>query len=363
MLEKILKGVNHSVFQMFSRSIKSITTLRTMSHIPSVQKVVLIREVGGPEVLRFEEDFPVPNINADEVLIKNKFSGINFIESYFRKGLYPSQKPYVLGREAAGTVVAKGDAVSKFNIGDKVAYLSPGTFAQYTKYPENGKILKLPKETTDEQLKFYAGSLVQGLTALTFVNDAYDVKKGDYILLYAAAGGAGLIFNQLLKLKGAHTIAVASTDEKLKLAQQYGAEYVINSSKDDTLSKVLEITNGEGVAAAFDSIGKDTFEISLQAIKRKGTLVSFGNASGPVPPFSINRLSSKNLKVLRPQVFGYITTPEEWNHYASKLIELLSSGDLKVFISGTYPLSEYRAATEALEGRKTVGKLVLEIPE
>lgn len=333
------------------------------SNIPSVQKVVLIRENGGPEVLRYEEDFPVPSIKANELLIKNKYAGVNFIEAYFRKGLYPSEKPYVLGREAVGTVVAKGDSVTKFEIGDKVAYLSSNTFAQYTKFPEDGKIIKLPSDASDEKLKTVSGALLQGLTALTFVNEAYNVQKNDYILLYAAAGGAGLIFDQLLKLKGAKTIAVASSDEKLQLAKEAGAQYLVNSSKDDIVKKVLEITNGEGVAAAFDSIGKDTFEATLQLVKRKGTIVSFGNASGAVPPLSINRLSAKNLKLLRPQLFGYIAEPEEWEHYSTELINLLDSNKLKINISKTYPLKNYRQATEELEARRTVGKLVLEIPE
>ena len=152
---------------------------------------------------------------------------------YKRQGLYPSEKPYVLGREAVGTVVAKGDSVTKFEIGDKVAYLSSNTFAQYTKFPEDGKIIKLPSDASDEKLKTVSGALLQGLTALTFVNEAYNVQKNDYILLYAAAGGAGLIFDQLLKLKGAKTIAVASSDEKLQLAKEAGAQYLVNSSKDD----------------------------------------------------------------------------------------------------------------------------------
>ncbi|QEU58681.1 Zta1 [Kluyveromyces lactis] len=339
------------------------TSIRTMSSIPSVQKVVLIRENGGPEVLKYEEDYPVPKIGATDLLIKNKYAGINFIEVYFRKGIYPSEKPYVLGREAVGEVVAKGDQVDKYNVGDKVAYLSASTFAQFTKYPQNGHLIKLPKDISAEKEKIIAGSLVQGLTPLTFIDEAYNVQKGDFILVYAAAGGVGLIFDQLLKARGARTIAVASTDEKLQLAKEYGAEFLINSTKDDIVEKVKEFTNGEGVAAAFDSIGKDTFETTLQVVKRKGTIVSFGNASGAVPPFAINRLSPKNLKLVRPQLFAYVADPSEWEHYSSELIRLIDSGELKITISKVYPLKDYKEATEALESRKTVGKLILEIPE
>lgn len=341
-------------------------SLRTMSSsaIPSVQKVVLIRETGGPEVIRYEEDFPVPKISENELLIKNSYAGVNFIEAYFRKGIYPSEKPYVLGREAVGTVVAKGEkSGDKFEIGDKVAYLSPGTFAQYTKYPSNGKIIKLPQDISKEKLITTAASLVQGLTALTFIDEAYSVKKGDYILVYAAAGGVGLILDQLLKKRGARTIAVASTDEKLQLAKEYGAEFLINSSKEDIVERVNEITNGQGVEAAFDSVGKDTFETTLQALKRKGTFVSYGNASGPVPPVPLNKLVPKNIKLVRPQVFGYITADDEWEHYSSELVRLIDSGELKIKVFKVYPLKDYRQTTEELEGRKTTGKLVLEIPE
>lgn len=330
--------------------------------IPATQKVVLINGTGDLDVIKYQ-DYPVPTIGDSELLIKNKYAGVNYIESYFRKGIYPVEKPYVLGREATGVVVAKGNSVKGYDIGDKVGYISNATFAQYTKFSESGPILKLPKDSSDEKLKFYAASLLQGLTALTFIHEAYDVKPDDYILLYAAAGGVGLIFDQLLKLRGAHTIAVSSTDEKLSLAKKFGAEFGINPSKDDILSKVKEITNGNGVDAVFDSVGKDTFETSLAALKNKGTFVSYGNASGPVPPFSISKLSPKNIKLLRPQLYAYITAPHDWEKYSKKLLELLDSNKLKILIHKTYPLSEYKEAANELESRKSTGKLVLEIPQ
>ncbi|SCU84037.1 LAMI_0C05930g1_1 [Lachancea mirantina] len=347
---------------MLRSATKALNSTRLMSSLPSVQKVVLIRETGGLEVLRFEDNFPVPEISSDEILIKNKYAGINYIESYFRKGIYPAEKPYLLGREASGVVVARGDNVDKFQVGDKVAYLSGNTFAQYTKIAQDKQILKLPETTTDDHMKQYAALMVQGLTALTFVNDAYSVQKGDFVLLYAAAGGAGLAFNQLLKQKGAHTIAVASTDDKLQLARDYGAEYFINSQKDDILAKVMEYTNGEGVDAAFDSVGKDTFEITLSALKRKGTFVSFGNASGPVPPLNIGRLSPKNIKLLRPQLFAYVTGADDWERYSKEFVRLVDSDLLTAKIFGVYPLENYKDAAELMEARKTVGKLLLEIP-
>ncbi len=337
--------------------------IRTMStQIPKTQKAIRIHETGGLDVLRYE-DAPVPEINDDEVLIKNKYAGINFIENYFRTGLYPAPKPQTLGREASGVIVAKGKNVKEFDIGDNVAYASPATFAQYTKYNPAIRIFKLPKDATEEKLQLYGGLFIQGFTALTFITEAYDVKKGDYILVHAAAGGVGLILTQLIKARGAHVIATASTDAKLQLAKENGAEFLINSKTEDVTKKVLEITNGKGVIASYDGVGKDTFQISLDSLARKGTLISFGNASGAVPPVPLTALNPKNLKLLRPTVFNYIADKEEWDYYSKELFDLVESGKLKLDISKIYPLSDYRQAAEDLESRKTTGKLLLEIPQ
>lgn len=333
--------------------------------LPSTQKVALFEENSDSvDVIKYT-DFDTPKIaSPNEIIIKNKFAGVNFIDSYFRKGIYPSQKPHIFGREAVGVVAAVGDKVTKFSVGDKVAYLSGSTFAQFTKLTDSYvQILKLDPSTSDESLKFYAAALLQGLTALTFIHEAYVVKKGDYVLVWAAAGGVGKILTQLISQQGAHVIAIASTEEKLALAKKYGAEYGVNHLTDDIVEKVKEITDGKGVNASFDSVGKDSAEISLTSLGRKGTFVSYGNSSGVVPPLSINRLSPKNLTVLRPQLFGYVTTSEEWEHYVRLLFKLIDSGDLKIDILKTYPLSEYKQATYDLEGRKTTGKLVLEVPQ
>lgn len=333
--------------------------------LPSTQKVALFEENSDSvDVIKYT-DFDTPKIaSPNEIIIKNKFAGVNFIDSYFREGIYPSQKPHIFGREAVGVVAAVGDKVTKFSVGDKVAYLSGSTFAQFTKLTDSYvQILKLDPSTSDESLKFYAAALLQGLTALTFIHEAYVVKKGDYVLVWAAAGGVGKILTQLISQQGAHVIAIASTEEKLALAKKYGAEYGVNHLTDDIVEKVKEITDGKGVNASFDSVGKDSAEISLTSLGRKGTFVSYGNSSGVVPPLSINRLSPKNLTVLRPQLFGYVTTSEEWEHYVRLLFKLIDSGDLKIDILKTYPLSEYKQATYDLEGRKTTGKLVLEVPQ
>lgn len=332
------------------------------TQIPKTQKAIRIHETGDLDVLRYE-DAPVPEINDNEVLIKNKYAGINFIEKYFRTGLYPAPKPQTLGREASGVIVAKGKNVKGFEIGDNVAYASGATFAQYTKYDPALRIFKLPKDASEEKFQLYGSLFVQGFTALTFITESYDVKKGDYILVHAAAGGVGLLLTQLINARGAHVIATASTDEKLKLAKENGAEFLINSKTEDVTKKVLEITNGKGVIASYDGIGKDTFQISLDSLARKGTLISYGNASGAVPPVPLTALTSKNLKILRPTVFTYIVTEDEWEHYSKELFDLVESGKLKQDISKIYPLSEYRQAAEDLEQRKTTGKLLLEIPQ
>ncbi|CEP62175.1 NADPH:quinone reductase LALA0_S04e09538g [Lachancea lanzarotensis] len=328
--------------------------------LPSVQKAVFFTENGGLDVLKYE-DFPVPKIGDNDVLVKNRFAGVNFIESYFREGIYPTEKPYVLGSEASGVVAAVGKNVKGLEVNDKIAYLTRGALAQYTKVADTSPLVKLPASSTDEQLKQYAASLVSLLTALTFTKESYSIQKGDFALLYAAAGSAGIAFNQTLKKAGARVIAVASTDEKLKIAQKYGAEFLINSSKEDILKRVLEITNGEGVSVAYDSVGKDTFETTLAALKRKGTFVSYGNASGPVVPFALSRLTPKNVKLLRPSLFGYLGSKEERDYYFQEFVTGLESNSLKIPINKTYPLSEYKQATSELEARKTTGKSVVEI--
>lgn len=353
MLATLRNQVLPSSFRFFSK----------IMSIPPTQKAAYVNAVSeSPDAIIYGDvESPVITEPTD-LIVKNKYSGVNFIESYFRKGIYPSQFPLIFGRESAGVVAAVGEKVSNFKVGDKVAYLSPKTFAQYTKVSlQHVQLKKLHESTSDDELIQWGGLLVQGLTAITFAHEAYAVQKGDYILVWAAAGGVGQILTQYAASLGARVIAVASSDEKLKIAKDLGAEFLVKLS-DDVAEKVKEITKGAGVAASFDGIGKDTFEASLASLARKGTLVSYGNASGVVPPLSINRLSPKNIRVLRPQVFGYITTKEEWEHYTDLLLKVLKDGTVKISIE-KFPLSEYKDVTTALEARKTTGKLVLEIPQ
>ncbi|KAI5960893.1 ZTA1 [Candida theae] len=338
-----------------------------MSHtLPKTQKVILINDIGDFDKIQYVTDFPTPTIASDkDIIVKNAYSGINFIEAYFRKGVYPlPAKPYVFGREASGEVVAVGSSVSNLKVGDKIAYLSPSTFAQYTKITDaHIQYVKLPSSVSDKDLEVYGSLLLQGLTALTFINEAYKVEKGDFVLVWAAAGGVGKILVQLISQLGAHVIAVASTKEKLELAKSFGAEYLIDANSDDIDNQVDKITNGKGVAASFDSVGKDTFYTSLNSLARKGTFVSYGNSSGPVTPFPLALLSPKNVKLLRPSLNAYIYTPEEWQHYSKWLVDLYQSGKLKFDIYKVYDLKDYKQAAQDLEGRKTHGKLTLKIPQ
>lgn len=336
--------------------------------LPSTQKAVLMYENGASlDVVKYA-DVPTPQItSASDIIIKNKFAGINFIEAYFRKGIYPTKLPFIFGREASGVVAAIGSDVTKFKVGDRVAYLLPNTFAQYTKIPDSHVHIKNINDFTtgedDKDMKVWGATLVQGLTAKLFIKDAYDVKKNDYALVWAAAGGVGTLLTQLIAQKGGHVIAVASTAEKLETARNNGAEYLINSSSENVLEKVMEFTNDNGVQVVYDSIGKDTFEISLAAVARKGSLVSYGNASGVVPPLSINRLSPKNVKLLRPQLYAYVAEPAEWNEYVDSLGRDIANKTLNFDILQTFSLAEYTKAAALLEGRKTQGKLVLEISQ
>jgi NADPH:quinone reductase len=262
-------------------------TFKMSSSIPSTMKGVLCNAVGGPEVLEYKPDLPVPTPKEGEVLVKNHLSGINFIDIYFRIGLYQAPKPEILGREAVGTIVSTGPGEVKYGlkVGDRVVYLGTGSYADFTAVSTE-KIVKVPEGISDEDA---AAGLLQGLTVIGLVEEAHKVKKGETVMVHAAAGGVGLILCQVLRKIGVKIIATAGGEEKGKWAKQAGADVVIDYKKEgvDWVKEVKEATGGEGCDAVFDSVGKDTFDGSLEVVKRKGMMVSFGNASGAVPPFSI----------------------------------------------------------------------------
>lgn len=252
--------------------------------IPSTQTAIVAVEAGGPEVLQFRTDYPVPVPDEGQVLVKNMLSGVNFIDIYFRTGLYPSTKPEVLGREAAGTIVSLGPNTEEhgLKVGDRVIWLGNLSYAEYTAAPA-AKTVKIPDGVSDEAA---VASFMSGLTVLALAEEAYPAKSGDWVLLHAAAGGAGWLMTQILKTLGAKVIGTAGGPEKVALVKSLGAEHVIDYLSDEGKNWpkiVKEITNGRGVDAVYDSVGADTWEGSLDAVKRKGTIVWFGNSSGPIP--------------------------------------------------------------------------------
>lgn len=330
-----------------------------MAPVPSSMRTVQINKNGGVEVLE-HNTVPVPTPAANEVLIRNRFSGINFIDTYFRTGLYPAPAfPLTLGREGAGEVVSVGDSVPADiapALGTNVVYMHTAAYGEYVAVPAD-KVVPVPEGVSLENA---AAVFLQGLTAWTFVREAADVKAGQWTLVHAAAGGVGLLLCQMLRSVGAKVIGTASTAEKLELARANGAEWTINSN-DDVVAKVKEITGGHGIDAILDGVGKVTFEPDMEMVALKGQIISFGNASGAVDPVNILRLGAKNVRLMRPQVYGYITQRHELERYAGELFDMVKSGKLNVAIHKVYPLADVAQAHKDIESRKTTGKLLLQI--
>ncbi|KAK5061073.1 hypothetical protein LTR84_007614 [Exophiala bonariae] len=256
--------------------------------IPRVQAAVLASETGGPEVMQYKTHAPVPEPKSGEVLIKNTVSSINYVDTYFRTGFYPSTKPEILGREGAGVVMALGPNTEQYDIhvGDRVLWLGTSGYAQYTAVPAL-KTLKLPDAVSEEVA---ASCGLAGLTALTLVEESYKVEANHWVMLHAGAGGVGILLTQILKDIGAKIIATAGGPEKVALVKALGADHVIDYRSEegkDWPKLVKEITGGRGVDVVYDSVAKDTWEGSLDVVRRKGTVVWYGNASGPVPPLTL----------------------------------------------------------------------------
>lgn len=325
--------------------------------LPSTQQAVRFDRTGGPEVLDLVE-VPVPSPGPGEILIRHAAVGLNFIDIYQRTGLYPLPLPSRLGREAAGVVEAIGDGVTRFRVGDRVATATApvGAYAQFHVLPETAAVA-VPD---DISLETAAAVMLKGMTAEFLVRRAFHVKQGDEILLQAAAGGVGLILAQWAKSLGATVIGTVGSEAKAALARSHGSDHTILYDREDVAARVRELTEGRGVAVAYDSVGQSTFEGSLASLKRRGTLVLFGNASGPVPPFDPLRLSrGGSLYVTRPTLFDYVATTEELDVSAAALFGVIRSGAVKVEIGQTFSLAEVRQAHEALAGRKTTGSTLL----
>ncbi|KAF9134844.1 NADPH:quinone reductase [Linnemannia schmuckeri] len=326
--------------------------------VNSTARVIRVAEHGDVSVLQ-PTTIPRPIPRPTEVLVKIAYAGVNYIDIYERSGNYPTPAPLIPGREGSGEVVEVGSEVQGFKIGDRVAFMSQNTYSDYA-VVDTLHLVKLPDNVS---LETGAALVLQGLTAVGLVRKGYTIQKGDWIVVHAAAGGVGLLLSQLGRLLGAHVIGTVSTEEKAALAHANGAEHVvlINNGYEALEKKVRELTNGEGVHAVFDSVGQATFESSLNVVRRLGTLVLFGSASGAIPPLNLVRLAGKNVKVTWATVYNYITTHEEFNELIGDTLEYLEKGQLKFAIHKVYPVEDVQQAHLDLEGRKTTGKLLLKI--
>lgn len=327
----------------------------------TVSKTVQITRYGGAEVLELVER-AVGQPAAGEILLRHHAIGLNFIDVYQRSGLYALPLPLALGMEGAGVVEAVGDGVTHLQKGDRVAYASnpPGSYCERRVMPAT-HVCKLP-----DNISFETGAamMLKGLTVQYLLKQCIPVEglqAGDHVLFHAAAGGVGLIACQWAKALGLKLIATAGSDEKCQLALLSGASHAINYRTQDFAARVQEITGGQGVKVVYDSVGKDTWEGSLACLRRFGLMVSFGNASGPVPPISVAALAPKGLYLTRPSVFVYAHSRETTQAMANQLFEVVSSGKVNIHIAQRYALQEVRAAHQALEARQTTGSTILTV--
>lgn len=318
---------------------------------------VQITRHGGPEVLTVAEVDP-PQPGQGEVAVEVAAAGVNFIDVYHREGRYPVTLPFIPGVEAAGRIVALGSGVSGFAVGDRVGWVNvPGGYAQCAAVPAD-RLVPLPDAIDDDTA---AGVLLQGMTAHFLTHDSYQVQSGDTVLVHAAAGGMGLLLTQLITHLGGRVIGTTSTPEKEELARRAGAAEVIRyTAVDDLAAEVRRLTGGEGVAAAYDGVGAQTFDASLASLRIRGRLVLFGGASGPVPPFDPMRLAAAgSVSLTRPTLTHFIIEREELLRRASDVLGWVADKTLSVSISARYPLAEAARAHEDLEARRTTGKLLL----
>ena len=322
-------------------------------------RAIRIHQTGGPEVLQWEE-IEVGDPGPGQVRLRQQACGLNYIDVYGRSGMYPvGDLPAVLGMEAVGVVDAVGEGVGELAVGDRVAYpMALGAYAE-TRLIESDKLVPVPDSIDDDTA---AAMMLKGLTAHYLLFRTYPVKPGDDILVYAAAGGVGLILCQWANLLGANVIGCVGSEEKAELARANGCHHAILYRDEDIAARVREITGGKGVAAAYDSIGKATFEASLDSLQPFGVLATYGNASGPVEPFSPLILAAKgSLYVTRPTLATHISTRELLMEGANRLIDAVSAGQIEIGVNQRLPLSECAEAHRRLEARETTGSTVLKI--
>jgi NADPH:quinone reductase len=320
-------------------------------------KAVRVGSHGGPEVLRYE-DVPDPTPGPGEALVQIEAIGLNYIDTYYRTGLYkPAALPFILGQEGAGTVLEVGPGVAGLSPGEKVAYTGvPGTYAERQVVPA-ARLITLPAGVTTRQ---GAAAMLQGMTAHYLTHSAGPLSRGDSCLVHAAAGGVGLLLIQMANMRGARVIGTVSSEEKAALAREAGAHDVVLYTSQDFEAETKRLTDGRGVRVVYDGVGRDTFDKSLRCLALRGILVLFGQSSGPVPPFDPSVLAARgSLFLTRPILFHYIATREELVARASDVLDWIGEGRLRLRMEIEYPLKDAAEAHRALEGRRTTGKVLL----
>ena len=324
----------------------------------TLMRAARVTKTGGPEVLEHAE-VEVPEPGPGRVLVQVAASGVNFIDTYFRAGVYPRPLPAVLGAEGAGTVARLGPGVTGLAPGDHVAWAddNAGSYAEYDVV--NADRLVAVPESVD--LEAAAAAMLQGMTAHYLVNSTWELKAGQTALVHAAAGGMGLLLTQLAKAKGARVIGTTSTEAKERLAREAGADEIVRYTEvEDLAAEVRALTEGRGVDVVYDGVGRDTFEASLGSLRKRGLLALYGAASGQVPPFDLQRLNGAgSLYVTRPTLAHYIGTREELEWRSGEILGAVADGDLKINIGARFPLAQAADAHTALTGRATTGKVLL----
>ena len=320
-------------------------------------RIVTIEKTGGPEVLQVK-NIKLEKLSPDEVLIEHKAIGLNYIDTYHRSGLYPLQLPSGIGAEASGVIKEIGSRVKGFTVGDRVCYAGAplGSYSSERNYPVKN-LVKIPKEIDFE---IAATLMTKGLTTFYLLHKTYPVASNETILFHAAAGGVGQIFCQWAKSLGCKVIGTVGSDEKISIAKKNGCDFVINYSKDDFVKKVLEITKGKGVPVVYDGVGKNTFNGSIECLKIRGMMVSFGNASGPVTNIDVVKMiQPKGIYFTRPSMGQYLGTKEEIAEGSEKLFGKIMSGQVKVKIFKKYKLEEVAQSHKDLESRIIIGPAVI----
>ena len=319
-------------------------------------KAIRIHKHGGPDALSYE-DVPEPEPGPGQAVVKIEAAGVNFIDIYFRTGLYPAELPITNGQEGAGTVAAVGAGVTDVSVGDRVAYTGiHGSYAEYSAVPAD-RLVKVPGSVST---KTAAAALLQGMTAHYLIRSTFELNASHTALIHACAGGVGLLLVGMAKKFGARVIGTCSTREKAAKAKAAGADEVILYTEQDFESECKRLTQGKGVDVVYDAVGRSTWTGSLNSLRPRGMMVTFGNASGPVPPLAPLELTKRgSLFLTRPSLFAYVSSREDLEWRSSDVFQWIGAGDLQIHVGGEFPLSDAAEAQSRLAGRKTMGKLLL----